>query len=173
LGLELSGATLLVVGPGRIGRAVAHRAQAFGIEVLNAGRDDALHPLLGRADAVSLHVPLTPQTRHLIDERALRAMRPGAVLVNTARGGVVDQAALSRALHEGWIAGAGIDVTDPEPLSPSDPLLGAPNLLVLPHIGSATHAARERMAEMACENLLAALDGRPMPHPAPTGARAA
>jgi glyoxylate reductase len=125
-----------------------------------------------RADAVSLHVPLTPQTRGLIGESALRAMRRHAVLVNTARGPVVDQAALRRALHEGWIAGAGLDVTDPEPLPPGDPLLGAPNLLVLPHIGSATHAARERMAELAVDNLLAALDGGPMPHPAPTAARA-
>lgn len=172
LGLELAGATLLIVGGGRIGGAVAHRAQAFGMKVVIAGRDDDLHVLLARADAVSLHVPLTPETTRLIDERALRAMQRHAVLVNTARGGVVDQAALGRALHEGWIAGAGLDVTDPEPLPADDPLLGAPNLLVLPHIGSATHAARERMAELAVDNLLAALDGRPMPHPAPTKRRA-
>lgn len=171
LGLELAGSTLLVVGPGRIGQGVAHRAEAFGMKILTAGRQDDLHDLLGRADAVSLHVPLTPETTGLIDERALRAMRPHAVLVNTARGGVVDPVALRRALHEGWIAGAGLDVTDPEPLPPDDPLLGAPNLLVLPHIGSATHAARERMAELSVDNLLAALDGRAMPYPAPTRAR--
>ena len=172
LGLELAGATLLVVGAGRIGEAVAHRARAFGMHVVTAGRGDDLHALLAQADAVSLHVPLTEATAGLIDERALRAMRPHAVLVNTARGAVVDQAALRRALHEGWIAGAGLDVTDPEPLPPDDPLLGAPNLLVLPHIGSATHAARERMAEIAVDNLLAALAGRPMPHPASTRNRA-
>ncbi|MCW2992490.1 MAG: D-glycerate dehydrogenase, partial [Solirubrobacterales bacterium] len=149
LGLELHGATLLIVGGGRIGQAVAHRARAFGMSIVIAGRDDDLPALLAEADAVTLHVPLTPETTGLIGERALRAMQPHAVLVNTARGAVVDQAALRRALHEGWIAGAGLDVTDPEPLPPHDPLLGAPNLLVLPHIGSATHAARERMADMA------------------------
>jgi len=173
LGLELSGATLLVVGAGRIGRATAHRAEAFGMHVLVAGRGDDLHALLGRTDVVSLHVPLTPQTRGLIGERELRALPAHAVLVNTARGPVVDQAALRRALHEGWIAGAGLDVTDPEPLAPDDPLLDAPNLLVLPHIGSATRTARARMADLAVDNLLAALDGRPMPHPAPTRGRAA
>lgn len=172
LGLELAGATLLVIGAGRIGRAVARRAEAFGMEVVLAGRDADLPALAAQADAISLHVPLTPQTRGLIGEPVLRAMRPHAVLVNTARGPVIDQAALRRALHEGWIAGAGLDVTDPEPLAPDDPLLDAPNLLVLPHIGSATHRARERMADMAVDNLLAALDGRPMPHPAPTRSRA-
>jgi len=172
LGLELSGATLLIIGAGRIGRAVAHRAEAFGMQVLLAGRADDLHALLGQADAVSLHVPLTPHTARLIDEAALRAMQPHAVLVNTARGAVVDPAALRRALREGWIAGAALDVTDPEPLPPDDQLLDAPNLLVVPHIGSATHAARERMAERSVDNLLAALDGKPMPYPAPTRARA-
>lgn len=172
LGLELNGARLLVVGGGRIGSAVAHRAEAFGMQVVMAGREDDLLALLARADAVSLHVPLTPHTAKLIDEQALRAMPPHAVLINTSRGGVVDQVALRRALHDGWIAGAGLDVTDPEPLPGDDPLLGAPNLLVLPHIGSATHAARGRMADLAVDNLLAALDGRPMPHPAPTRTRA-
>lgn len=172
LGLELSGATLLLVGGGRIGRAVAHRAEAFGMRVTVAGRDDDLDALLHEADAVSLHVPLTPQTRGLIGEPQLRAMRPHAVLVNTARGPIVDQTALARALKEGRIAAAALDVTDPEPLPADDPLLSAPNLIVVPHIGSATHAARERMAELAVDNLLAALAGRPMPHPAPTRDRA-
>lgn len=172
LGLELAGATLLIVGGGRIGEAVAHRAKAFGMTVEIAGREDDLLTLLPRADVVSLHVPLTPATTALIDERALRAMQPHALLVNTARGSVVDQVALRRALHDGWIAGAGLDVTDPEPLAPDDPLLGAPNLLVVPHIGSATGAARARMADLAVDNLLAALGGRPMPHPAPTRTRA-
>lgn len=167
LGLELAGATLLVVGPGRIGQAVARRAEAFGMKVVFAGPGDDLHALLARADAVTLHLPLLPETHHLIDDAALHAMHPGAVLINTARGPIVDQAALIRALHEGRIAGAGLDVTDPEPLAPDDPLFSAPNVLVLPHIGSATHAARGRMADLAVDNLLAALDGKPMPNPVP------
>jgi glyoxylate reductase len=125
-----------------------------------------LAELLERADAVSLHVPLTPDTRHLIDDEALARMKPTAVLVNTARGGVVDQAALRDALQRRRLAGAALDVTDPEPLPADDPLLHAPNLLVVPHIGSATAGTRARMAEMAVDNLLAALDGDPMPHPA-------
>ncbi len=171
LRMELAGASMLVVGAGRIGRAVGRRAEGFDMRVVYAGRDDDLHALLPGADVVSLNVPLTPDTHHLIDEAALRAMRPHAILVNTARGAVVDPAALRRALHEGWIAGAGLDVTEPEPLPPGDPLLEAPNLLLLPHIGSATHAARERMAALAVDNLLAALDGKPMPDPAPTRGR--
>jgi glyoxylate reductase len=166
LGLELRGARLAVVGPGRIGEAVADRAAAFGLEIDRVGRNDDLHGALSRADVVSLHAPLTDATRHLIDESALRAMKPTAILVNTARGGVVDQRALARALHEGWIAGAALDVTDPEPLPAHDPLLEAPNLLVVPHIGSATRKARGRMTELAVENLLAGLAGKPLPHPA-------
>ena len=110
-----------------------------------------------------MHVPLAPETRGLIGEPELRAMRPSAYLVNTARGPIVDQAALARALGEGWIAGAALDVTDPEPLPGDDRLLAAPNLLVVPHVGSATHRTREAMAELAVENLLAALAGEPMP----------
>lgn len=166
LGLELRGARLVVVGPGRIGRAVAARAEAFGMEVELVGRNDDLEAALRRADAVSVHAPLTSETRHLIGERALRAMQPRALLVNTSRGGLVDQDALGRALREGWIGAAGLDVTDPEPLPPDAPLLDAPNLVVLPHIGSATHRARELMSERAVENLLAGLAGRSLPHPA-------
>jgi glyoxylate reductase len=125
-----------------------------------------LEALLAQSDFVSLHVPLTPQTYHLIDADTLARMRPTSILINTARGQVVDQAALRDALIEGTIAAAALDVTDPEPLPASDPLLDAPNLIVLPHIGSATRGARERMTEMAVENLLAGLDGRPMPHQA-------
>ena len=121
--------------------------------------------LLERADFVSVHTPLTPETRHLIGTDALARMKPTALLVNTSRGGVVDQDALRAALHAGEIAGAALDVTDPEPLPADHPLLDAPNLLVVPHIGSATVRTRARMAEMAVENLLAALDGQPMPHP--------
>ncbi|MBI5105022.1 MAG: D-glycerate dehydrogenase [Solirubrobacterales bacterium] len=166
LGLELAGATLAVVGPGRIGRAVARRAEGFGMVVEPVGRGDDLLGALGRADVVSLHAPLTPRTHHLIGEDALRAMRPSAILVNTGRGGLVDQVALRRALEEGRIAAAALDVTDPEPLPPGDPLLSAPNLLVVPHIGSATTAARARMTSMAVDNLLAGLAGEPLPHPA-------
>jgi glyoxylate reductase len=166
LGLELDGATLAVVGPGRIGRAVARRAEAFGMRVEMVGRGDDLHAALGRADAVTLHAPLTEATRHLIDRAALAALRPTAILVNTARGGLVDQAALAEALHAGAIGAAALDVTDPEPPAPDDPLLRTPRLLVVPHIGSATRRARERMADLAVDNLLAALEGRPMPHSA-------
>ncbi len=166
LGLELRGACLAVVGYGRIGRAVGERAAAFGMEILPVGRHDDLRAALSRADAVTLHCPLTERTRHLIDAGALAAMRPGAILVNTARGGVVDQVALAAALRAGVIGAAALDVTDPEPLPADDPLLAAPNVFVLPHIGSATHAARERMSGLAADNLLAALAGAPMPHPA-------
>jgi glyoxylate reductase len=166
LGADVHGATLAIVGPGRIGEAVARRGRGFDMDIINVGRHDDLHPALRQADFISLHVPLTPQTHHLIDARALDAMRPTAILVNTGRGGLVDQAALKDALEQGTIAAAALDVTDPEPLPADDPLLTAPNLLVVPHIGSATHTARSRMTAMAVDNLLAALDGRPMPHPA-------
>jgi glyoxylate reductase len=166
LGLELRGARLLVVGAGRIGRAVAARAEAFGMDVRLVGRGDDLRALLPGADAVSLHVPLTAATRGLIGPAELAAMKPTAVLVNTARGPIVDQAALRAALHEGRLGAAALDVTDPEPLPADDPLLDAPRLLVVPHIGSATHAAREAMAARAADNLLAGLAGRPLPHPA-------
>jgi glyoxylate reductase len=165
LGADVHGATLGIVGFGRIGRAVAQRATGFEMTVL-ATRQTPLSELLERSDFVSLHCPLTPQTHHLIDGDALALMRPSAILVNTARGGIVDQVALAQALREGAIAGAALDVTDPEPLPADDPLLGAPNLLVLPHIGSATRTARARMTEIAVDNLLAALDGQPMPYPA-------
>ena len=165
LGAEVYGATLGIVGFGRIGRAVAQRAEGFRMNVLTTA-DHPLDELLERSDFVSLHVPLTPRTRHLIDAAALRRMRSSAILVNTARGGVVDQRALIEALNNGDIAGAALDVTDPEPPPPGDPVFSTPNLLVVPHIGSATHAARARMTELSVENLLAGLEGRPMPHPA-------
>jgi glyoxylate reductase len=166
LGYDVHGATLGIVGRGRIGEAVARRAAGFEMEVLvNSHRGGTpLEELLERSDFVSLHCPLTPETRHLIDADALARMRPTAILVNTARGPIVDQAALATALREGTIAGAALDVTDPEPLPADDRLLGAPNLIVVPHIGSATHSAREKMAALAVDNLLAALDGQPMPH---------
>jgi glyoxylate reductase len=165
LGAEVDGAALGIVGFGRIGRALARRAAGFRMAVRSTA-DTELDELLAESDFVSLHCPLTPRTRHLIDAAALRRMRSTAILVNTARGGVVDQAALIDALHAGEIAAAAIDVTDPEPPPPGDRIYTTPNLLVLPHIGSATHRARARMTELAVENLLAGLDGRPMPHPA-------
>jgi glyoxylate reductase len=166
LGHDLHEATVGIVGFGRIGQAVARRVSGFDCEVLHTSRSGglALEELLERSDFVSVHTPLTPDTRGLIDAQALGRMKPTAYLVNTARGPVVDSAALVAALRDGEIAGAALDVTDPEPLPAGDPLLDAPNLLVLPHLGSATHATRERMADMAVENLLAGLRGDEMPN---------
>jgi glyoxylate reductase len=165
LGADVHGATLAVIGAGRIGQAVAQRAQGFEMEVVTVDLGDDLHSALRRADFVSLHTPLTPDTRHLIDAEALAVMKPTAILVNTARGPIVDPAALAAALREGRLAAAALDVTDPEPLPADDPLLQAPNLLVVPHIASATTTARAAMADRAVDNLLAALEGRPMPYP--------
>jgi glyoxylate reductase len=165
LGVEVHGATLAVIGAGRIGRAVAQRATGFEMEVLMVDLGDDLHAALERADFVSVHTPLTSETRHLIDADALAVMKPTAILVNTARGPIVDQDALAAALRDGRLAGAGLDVTDPEPLPPAHHLLDTPNLLVVPHIGSATTTARAAMADRAVDNLLAALDGKPMPYP--------
>ena len=168
LGHDVSGATLGIVGAGRIGEAVARRAGAFEMTVLTATSraGTPLPELLERSDFVSLHVPLTPATRHLIGADALRRMKPTAILVNTARGPIVDTDALTRALHDGTIAGAALDVTDPEPLPPDHPLLAAPNVLVVPHIGSATPRTRARMADLAVDNVLAGLAGEPLPHAA-------
>jgi lactate dehydrogenase-like 2-hydroxyacid dehydrogenase len=174
LGPDVHGATLGIAGLGRIGSAVARRAAGFGMTILYTARDahadvDAatgarrvpFAELLAASDFVSIHLPYTPETHHLFDEAALRRMRSTAYLVNTARGPIVDQAALFWALREGWIAGAGLDVTDPEPLPADDPLLALPNCLVLPHIGSASVATRTRMATLAAENVVAVLAGRP------------
>jgi glyoxylate reductase len=168
LGASVHGATIAIVGArGRIGSAVARRARGFDMTIIEVNRDDDLHAALARADFITLHTPLTPETHHLIDEATLRAIKPGAILVNTGRGGLVDQRALKAALEDGRLQAAALDVTHPEPLPPDDPLLSAPNLIVLPHIGSATHQAREAMAEMAVDNLLAGLAGEPLPYPAP------
>jgi glyoxylate reductase len=164
LGRDLHGATVGIVGYGRIGQAVGRRLEGFGCELLTANRPAELDDLLDRSDFVTLHCPLTPATRGLIDQAALRRMKPTAYLVNTARGPIVDTDALVRALHAGELAGAALDVTDPEPLPAGHPLLDAPNLLVVPHVGSATVATRERMANMAVDNLLAGLAGEPMPN---------
>jgi glyoxylate reductase len=166
LGHDLHGATVGVVGFGRIGQAVARRLEGFGCEILHTSRRGGvpLEELLDRSDFVSVHTPLTAETRGLIGDEALARMKPTAYLVNTARGPIVDGEALVRALRDGRIAGAALDVTDPEPLPAGDPLLDAPNLLVLPHLGSATYATRERMADMAVDNLLAGLAGERMPN---------
>jgi glyoxylate reductase len=177
LGADLRGATLGIIGIGKIGKAVAERAKGFGLNIVyfkpnrepevestNAMRYLPLDGLLRESDFITLHCPLTPQTRGMINEAALQKMKRTAILVNTARGPIVVTEALVRALQEGWIAGAGIDVTDPEPLPTGHPLYDLPNCLVVPHIGSATHNTRRRMAEMACENLLAGLEGRALPN---------
>jgi glyoxylate reductase len=181
LGRSLSGATLGLWGLGAIGQAVARRARGFGLRLLYASR--SAHPeaevetgavrveparLLAEADFLSLHVALTPATRHLVGEAELASMKPGSILINVARGAVVDQAALARALARGRPAFAALDVFDPEPLSPGDPLLALPNVLLAPHLGSATTRAREDMAALAVENVLAGLAGRPLPRSALT-----
>jgi glyoxylate reductase len=182
LGGDLAGATLGIVGLGRIGRAVAKRASGFDLRLLAhspscspqeaAGVNAQLvdfDTLLCESDYVSLHVPLNEQTRRLINADSLAKMKPSAVLVNTARGGVVDQQALYRALKDGVIAGAALDVTDPEPIPLDDPLLTLPNVMIVPHIGSASQRTRDRMALMAADNLIAGVNGQPLPHPVPSG----
>jgi lactate dehydrogenase-like 2-hydroxyacid dehydrogenase len=166
LGHDLHRATVGIVGLGRIGQAVKRRVEGFGATVLHSGRTDGvpLERLLEESHVVTLHCPLTDRTCGMIDADALRRMRPDAYLVNTARGPIVDTDALARALEEGWIAGAALDVTDPEPLPAGHPLLSAPGLVVAPHLGSASHATREEMADIAVDNLLAGLRGDPMPH---------
>jgi glyoxylate reductase len=170
LGYEVHGATLGIIGFGRIGRAVAERARGFAMRVLSAsareGRSEQVNALLRDADYVSVHCPLTPQTHHVINADALKLMKPSSILINTARGPIVDPIALREALQKGHIAAAALDVTEPEPLPAGDPLLTTKNLIITPHIGSATRAAREKMATLAVDNLLAALDGKPMPHQA-------
>jgi len=167
LGRDVHGATLGLVGYGRIGRAVARRATGFGMSVLHhtrhdtgePGRVDELHTLLARADLVSIHVPLTDTTRGLIGRAELAAMPDHAVLVNTSRGPVVDEAALADALHDGTIFAAGIDVFEREPeVHPR--LLTAPRAVLLPHVGSASVATRTRMAQVACDGVVAVLAGR-------------
>ncbi len=171
LGNDVHGATVGIVGFGRIGQAVARRAAGFGMTVLHHCRRDTGQPgyqpdldeMLSRVDAVSLHVPLTEQTRHLIDARRLRLMPPHAVLVNTSRGPVVDEPALAAALEAGHIFGAGIDVYEGEP-AVHPRLLAAPHAVLLPHIGSATESTRRRMAQLACQGAVDVLAGRQPPN---------
>ena len=177
LGADLDGATVGIVGMGKIGTAVARRAHAFGVKLVYTNRSPRpqveeelgatrlpMETLLAESDFVSLHVPLTPETEGMIDAQALRTMKSTAILVNAARGPVVVSEDLLQGLREGWIAAAALDVTDPEPLPPSDSLYDLPNCIITPHIGSATKNTRRRMAELACDNLLAGLEGRPLPH---------
>jgi glyoxylate reductase len=178
LGHDVHSATLGIVGMGRIGQAVTRRAAGFGMKVIyfdpfcDAGKAPfvdvavqcSLDDLLAQADFVSLHVPLTESTHHLIGAEALGQMKPTAALINTSRGPVVDADALYEALAAGRIAYAALDVTDPEPLPAGHKLLTLPNCLVVPHIASASWATRTRMAEMAADNLIAGLEGRPLPN---------
>lgn len=203
LGQDVFGATLGIVGFGRIGQAMARRAQGFQMKVLavrspqssassgsgtqpsatsDSHREDSsagtsqgesvsasyqdvnLYEALAQSDFVSLHVPLTSHTHHLIGEAEFRVMKPSSILINTARGAVVDPEALYHALVQGHIGGAALDVTDPEPIPASHPLLSLPNCLVIPHLGSASVATRTRMACIAAENIVAGLRGDPLPH---------
>ncbi len=180
-GVDASRTTLGIVGLGRIGAAVARRGSAFGMEVVYTSRrpKPALEEALGlrrvdlgrlleTSDHVVLTAALTPETHHLIDRAALEAMRPTATLVNVGRGPLVDTDALVTALSERWIFGAGLDVTDPEPLPADHPLVALSNCVIVPHLGSSTRRTREAMAELAARNVVAALAGEPMPAEVPT-----
>jgi glyoxylate reductase len=178
LGADLRGKLLGIVGLGGIGSRVAERARAFGMEIAYHSRSPApaevaeplearrlpLARLLAEADVVSLHCPLTPQTRHLIGAAELERMKPSAILVNAARGPIVDERALARALAAGGIAAAGLDVYEREPqVEPA--LLGLDNVVLAPHLGSATVETRTEMAELAARNAIAAVGGEPLPTP--------
>jgi glyoxylate reductase len=180
LGREVHGRTLGIIGMGQIGLKVARRAIGFEMTVLYHNRrrredvEAAMAPsvgyaeldeLLARSDYVMLCVPLTDETRGLIGERALSLMKPSATLINIARGAVVDTEALARALADGRIAAAALDVTEPEPLPRDHPLLSMPQVVITPHLGSATVETRRRMAELSVENLMAGLRGEPLSHP--------
>jgi len=176
LGVEMKEATLGLVGFGRIGKAMARRAVGFDMRVIyyspNEKKPDPdikalpvdFETLLQESDFISLHTPLTPDTRHLIDSQALSKMKPSTVLINTARGPVVDHNALYEALKEHRIFAAGLDVTEPEPLPLDSPLLTLDNIIIAPHIASASTTAREKMSWMAAQNLIAGLKGERLPN---------
>lgn len=178
VGHDVHGATLGIIGFGRIGQAVARRATGFGMRVLVSHSRPIANGILNQthveqmsfdqvvaeSDFLSVHVPLTPETQHLIDRQVFNRMKPTAILINTARGKVVDSEALLDALRDRTIAYAALDVTDPEPLSAQDPLVMLPNCLIVPHIASASVATRTKMAVMAAENLRAGLVGQLLPH---------
>ena len=179
MGVDIHGATLGIVGFGRIGREMARRGRGFGMRILYhdvnpaTPEDEAelgalrveMDDLLRESDFITLHVNLTDETHHLIDADALRAMKPSAVLVNTARGPVVDPQALEHALRTGDIFAAGLDVTEPEPLPADHPLVTLPNAVVVPHVASASRVTRGKMAAMAAANLLAGIRGERLPTP--------
>ncbi len=175
LGVDVHEKTLGIVGLGQIGLEMAKRGQGFDMKILYHSRTRRPEPearhglvyadlptLLAESDFVSLHTPLTPETRHYIGAAELRLMKPTAVLVNAARGPVVDSRALYTALKEGWIYAAGLDVTDPEPIPSDDPLLTLENVVIAPHIGSASIASRGAMCMLAARNLIAGLEGKPL-----------
>lgn len=177
IGREVTGSTLGIIGLGRIGRQVARRARGFDMRVLYYGRTRQvaaeqtlnaeyapLDRLLAESDFVTLNCPLTAETTGLIGAAQLAQMKRSAILVNMARGGVVDHAALHHALTHGVIAAAALDVTEPEPLPRNHPLLKLPNLVIAPHLGSASDKTRKRMQEMTVENLRAGLHGDPLPY---------
>ena len=175
-GQDVFGATLGIIGFGRIGQAVARRAKGFNMTILvdteenkdkinEVGAEEAsLERVLSESDFVSLHVPLTETTQHMIGERELESMKSSAILINTARGSIVDGEALYKALDRGDILAAGLDVTDPEPIPLADPLLSLDNCLVVPHIASASVATRAKMADMAADNLIAGITGSRLPN---------
>ena len=179
LGVDVHGATLGLVGFGRIGREMARRAIGFGMRTLYASPRRAepvveadlaatrapLETVLAEADFVSLHAPLTDATRGLLGADAIGRMKRGSVLINTARGPLVDHDALALALRSGRLFAAALDVTDPEPLRADHPLVSLPNCLVVPHVGSASRTARDAMALKAADNLLAGVHGEPLPDP--------
>ena len=171
LGRDVAGLTLGIIGLGRIGLAMAKMGLAFGLNVIYTGgqannefREVSLDELLQTADIVSLHVPATPATHHLIGRRELAIMKPDAMLINTARGPVVDTDALVAALHEGRLFGVGLDVTDPEPLPADHPLYTFERVTILPHIASASEATRLQMSDLAAKNIVAVLEGSEPPH---------
>jgi glyoxylate reductase len=175
LGADFAGATLGIIGFGRIGRAVARRAAGFGLNILytdpypspepgvNAQSVD-LDTLLRESDFISIHTLLNEETHHLINAESLSKMKPTAILINTSRGPVVDQQALYEALKVRRLFAAALDVTDPEPLPPDSPLLELDNIVITPHIASASWTTRAKMARMAAENLIAGLQGERLPN---------
>ncbi len=176
LGQDVYGSTLGIIGLGRIGYAVAKRAKGFGMKILYPGGSNLefakkvaakkveLDTLLRESDYISIHTPLNDSTRGFIGERELSLMKNTAILINTARGAVVDSDALLEALQSNIIGAAALDVTDPEPIAADHPLVNQPNCIVVPHLGSATWQTRERMGIIAAENLLAGLRGERLPH---------